>query len=60
MMKALYGRELMYLGRTSSTVVLYDPESQHAIYVPAAMVMVETSNCETKFNREAKCLSAVN
>jgi hypothetical protein len=50
----------MYLGRTTSTVVLYDPESQHAIYAPAAMVIVETSNCETKFNTDAKCLRDVN
>ena len=60
MVKSLYGRELMYLGRTASTVVLYDPDIEHAIHVPAAMVMVETSNCETKFNLEAKCLRAVN
>jgi hypothetical protein len=56
----LHGRELMYLGRTPSTVVLYDPAAQHAIHVPAAMVMVETSNCETKFNTEPKCIEALN
>ena len=56
----LHGRELMYLGRTPSTVVLYDPKREHAIHVPAAMVMVETSNCETKFNTEPVCVNAVN
>jgi hypothetical protein len=60
MVTGLYGRELMYLGRAPSTVVLYDPRRQHAIHVPAAMVVVETSNCETKFNRETKCIQAVN
>jgi hypothetical protein len=60
MVSGLEGRELMYLGRTTSTIVLYDPDREHAIHVPAAMVMVETSNCETKFNTDPKCVRAVN
>jgi hypothetical protein len=37
---ALRSRKLLYLGRTDGSVVLYDGQSDEAIYVPASMIVL--------------------
>ncbi len=44
----LQGRKLLYLGQADSTVVLYDPTAQEAVYLPAGSVILRVSNCATK------------
>jgi hypothetical protein len=37
--------DLLYLGQSTGTVVLYDPAAQEAVYVPAGSIVLHVSNC---------------
>jgi hypothetical protein len=55
-LKKLRGREkLLYLGRTSSTLVLYDANAQSSWHVPASAVAVRVANCETRRATDPDC-----
>jgi hypothetical protein len=45
-------KRLMYLGRSGTSLVLYDPDSQSSWQIPASMFTVRTFNCDT--NVEAR------
>ncbi len=55
LLRRVRGHRLFYLGRSATTMVLYDQTTQRALYLPAATIMVETSNCETRKNQDAAC-----
>jgi hypothetical protein len=38
-------KDLLYLGQSSGTVVLYDPGLQEAVYVPASSIVLHVINC---------------
>jgi hypothetical protein len=38
-------KNLLYLGQSNGTVVLYDPALQEAIYVPASSIVLHVINC---------------
>jgi hypothetical protein len=40
---ALSARQLLYLGRTDGTLVLYDSQSDQAIYIPASLVILRVN-----------------
>jgi hypothetical protein len=40
----LRSRKLLYLGRTDGSVVLYDGQSDEAIYVPASMIVLRVDS----------------
>lgn len=55
-LEKLRGRDkLLYLGRTSSTLVLYDANSQNSWHVPASAVAVRVANCETQRATDPGC-----
>jgi hypothetical protein len=50
---------LMYLGRSGSTLVLYDPSDQSSWKIPASAFTVKTFNCDTNIreeDRDSRCL----
>jgi hypothetical protein len=47
--------ELLYLGRSSTSVVLYDSHSHRSEHIPSAYVIVTSLNCETKLSKERAC-----
>jgi len=51
----LQGHKLLYLGQANSTVLLYDPAVQQAVYLPAGSVILHVSNCTTKRSPDAAC-----
>jgi hypothetical protein len=47
----------MYLGRSGSTLVLYDPDSQSSWKIPAPVFTVKTFNCDTNVkDRDSTCV----
>ena len=50
---------LLYLGQGDGTIILYDSERQEAKYVPAALVILELSNCQTRRSPDIDCKNAV-
>jgi len=52
----LRGREkLLYLGRNSGTLVLYDANTQSSWHVPASALAVRVANCETRHATDPDC-----
>ena len=47
--------KLLYLGRTSNTLVLYDAHTQSSWQVPASAVAVRVANCETRRAEDPEC-----
>lgn len=48
--------ELLYLGRSSAAVILYDSKTQSAEHIPDAYVIVTALNCETKMSKAKACV----
>jgi hypothetical protein len=44
----LRGRQLLYLGQSEGTVLLYDASFQRAIYVPASSIVLQVANCRAE------------
>lgn len=55
LLRRVRDHRLFYLGRSATTMVIYDQTTQRALYLPAATIMVETSNCETSKNLDDEC-----
>jgi hypothetical protein len=51
----LHGRKLLYLGHSDSTVVLYDPAADRAVYLPAGSIILHIANCGAKPLPDAAC-----
>jgi hypothetical protein len=45
-------RALFYLGRSTASSVLYDSQTQRVLYIPNALVVVRSYNCETRYRNE--------
>lgn len=45
-------RALFYLGRSAASSVLYDSQTQRVLYVPNAVAVVRTYNCETRYRHD--------
>jgi len=48
-------KDLLYIGQTGQTVVLYDPKGQHAVYVPTGDIVLQITNCRTKRADDPRC-----
>jgi hypothetical protein len=49
-------RKLLYLGRSGSTLVVYEVDRQSAWHLPASSFAVRAMNCETKLpGRDPAC-----
>jgi hypothetical protein len=51
----LQDRELLYLGQSGGTVVLYDASSQRAVYVPASSIVLHVANCDARPPPDPAC-----
>jgi len=52
----LVGRtDLLYMGQGNGIVVLYDPSTQSAVYLPSSSVITTVSNCSTKRSPDPRC-----
>lgn len=49
---------LLYLGQAYGTIVMYDSARQEAKYVPASLVILELSNCQTWRSPDPDCKDA--
>jgi hypothetical protein len=59
-LKLLQARNrLLYLGQSNGTVVIYDPDGQHAVFLPASAVIITVSNCRSKSVDDSRCLNKV-
>jgi hypothetical protein len=47
--------ELLYLGRSSTHVLLYDSQLQRTVQIPSGSVVVTAFNCETKLSTDPAC-----
>jgi hypothetical protein len=52
----LVGRtDLLYMGQGNGIVVLYDPSTQSALYLPSSSILMKVSNCATKRSPDPRC-----
>jgi len=54
------GHLLFYIGQASGTLILYDSTVQRVWHVPAALVSLQTENCETSYNETDRCRGVAN
>jgi hypothetical protein len=51
----LRGRELLYLGQSDGTMVLYDAAARRAVYVPASSIILHVADCDAKPPPDPAC-----
>jgi hypothetical protein len=49
---------LLFLGQANGIIILYDSMTQEAKYVPASLVILELSNCQTRRSPDPDCKDA--
>jgi hypothetical protein len=53
--RSIANPRLLYLGRSSTGIVLYDSKNHHAVHIPRTYVIVTSLNCETKNSKDRAC-----